>query len=78
VIVLVDLVGVMSRPQVVALFGLSYRGLVHHYWIFQFVTAPLVHANLTHLAFMRIKLQAVSLTAETAENTEITPIRARR
>lgn len=51
-----DLLGLIGRQQSLAILGLSYRGLVLHSRFFQFVTAPFVHGNLTHLAFNMLTL----------------------
>ena len=48
---LADLTGLWPRERTIATLGLSSHGLLVRGWIFQLVTSPLIHANVTHLAF---------------------------
>jgi membrane associated rhomboid family serine protease len=56
VLTVLDLVHVVSWQQSLSVLGLSYTGLVQRRWLFQCLTAPLLHANLTHLAFNMLTL----------------------
>jgi membrane associated rhomboid family serine protease len=47
---------VFSREGLVTVLGLSYPGIIDRFWLFQFITAPLLHANLTHLLFNMLSL----------------------
>ena len=47
---------VLSWDQAVSLLGLSCAGLVERHQFFQLVTAALLHANITHLAFNMLAL----------------------
>lgn len=47
---------VFDRQALVTSLGLSYPGIFDHLWLFQFITAPLLHANLTHLLFNMLSL----------------------
>ena len=51
-----DLLGIVSRRDVAAVLGLSSPGLVQRRFLFELVTAPLLHANLTHLLFNMLSL----------------------
>lgn len=51
-----DLVRIVSRTTSVSVLGLSYVGIVQHLWLFRFITAPLMHGNLTHLLFNMLSL----------------------
>ena len=61
-----DLVRIVSRNASVSVLGLSYVGIVHHLWLFQFITAPLMHANLTHLLFNMLSLWMLGPDVEKA------------
>lgn len=61
-----DLVHLVSWQQSLALLGLSYAGVVQQHRLFQFVTAPLLHANLMHLAFNMLTLWMLGPEVETA------------
>jgi membrane associated rhomboid family serine protease len=50
------LAGISSRQATMSVLGLSYAGVVQHHWFFQFLTAPLLHVNLTHLLFNMLSL----------------------
>ena len=51
-----DILGVVPRQDMVSVLGLSYAGLFQRKFVFEFVTAPLLHANLTHLLFNMLSL----------------------
>lgn len=53
---LLDLTGVVPRGAAVHTLGLSYYGAFERGWLFQFATAPLLHASATHLAFNMLTL----------------------
>lgn len=46
----------VDRGDLVACLGLSYAGVVERLWLFQWVTAPLLHANVVHLLFNMLSL----------------------
>lgn len=48
--------GAFRRGDLVAILGLSYPGIVEHFRVFQVFSAPLLHANLTHLLFNMLSL----------------------
>lgn len=48
--------GVVSPEAVVSFLGLSYYGVFERYWLHQFVTAPLLHAGVSHLLFNMLSL----------------------
>lgn len=56
VLTVLDLCHLVSRQRLLAVLGVSYVGVVQHGWLFQFLTAPLLHVNLTHLAFNMLTL----------------------
>ncbi|HNQ89493.1 MAG TPA: rhomboid family intramembrane serine protease [Verrucomicrobiota bacterium] len=47
---------IVDRGDLVACLGLSYAGVVERHWLFQWVTAPLLHANVYHLLFNMLSL----------------------
>ncbi len=51
-----SLLHVVSWDQAISLLGLSYEGLIGHRRLYQLLTAPFVHAGLTHLAFNMLAL----------------------
>jgi membrane associated rhomboid family serine protease len=51
-----DLAGAMSWRQTLSLFGVSYRGVVERFLVYQIVTAPFLHAGLFHLVFNMLML----------------------
>lgn len=51
-----DLLHVVDRRSAICFFGLSYEGVFHRYWVHQFLTAPLLHASVTHLLFNMLSL----------------------
>jgi len=53
---LLDLFRIVSSRQAVSLLGLSYVGIVRHFWLYQFLTAPLLHGGVTHLLFNMLSL----------------------
>ncbi len=61
-----DLFYVVNWTQALLTLGLSYVGVVQHYWLFQFLTAPLIHANVTHLAFNMLTLSMLGPSIEQA------------
>jgi len=59
------LLNIVAWSQALAILGLSYDGIVHRRWLFQLLTAPLLHANLTHLAFNMLTLWMLGPDIET-------------
>ena len=55
-VTVLDLIGVVSRRDAVSVLGLSYTGLVQRKYVFELVTAPLLHANVAHLVFNMLSL----------------------
>ena len=53
---LLDVVGVMPRERVVWLFGLSYEGVIGQGRLYQFFTAPFLHATFLDLLFNMLAL----------------------
>jgi membrane associated rhomboid family serine protease len=51
-----DILHIVNWYQILSVLGLSYVGVVHRLLLFQFITAPLVHADLTHLAINMLTL----------------------
>jgi membrane associated rhomboid family serine protease len=51
-----DLVGLVPREPALTFLGLSYAGVFHRLWLHQFLTAPLLHANVVHLLFNMLTL----------------------
>jgi membrane associated rhomboid family serine protease len=51
-----DLLGIASRQQVAALFGLSYVGIFRHQWLYQLLTAPWFELNVQPLVFEVLSL----------------------
>ena len=47
---------IVDRQVLMSCLGLSYPGIFDHLWLFQFLTAPLLHANVTHLLFNMLSL----------------------
>lgn len=56
----------VSREAALSLLGLSYDGVVGKLWVFQFVTAPLLHVSLTHVGFNMLTLWFLGPDVETA------------
>ena len=48
--------GICDRQEITSFLGLSYVGVFQQYWVHQLVTAPLMHANITHLLFNMLSL----------------------
>ncbi len=46
----------VSWEHSISILGLSRSGLFEHWWLFEFVTSPFVHGNLTHFAFNMLSL----------------------
>ncbi len=51
-----DVLGLVARRELVSVLGLSYAGLVQRKFLFEPLTAPLVHANIAHLLFNMLSL----------------------
>lgn len=51
-----DLLHVVDWDDAVGIFGISYVGVVRRLWLFEFMTAPFVHLDLTHLGFNMLSL----------------------
>lgn len=56
ILAVLDLSHIVSWSQAMSVLGLSFGGVVRRLWFFQFLTAPLLHADLTHLAFNMLTL----------------------
>lgn len=61
---LLDLAGVVSRYAAIDTLGLSYVGIFQRSWLFQFLTAPFLHASVTHLAFNMLTLAFLGPSVE--------------
>lgn len=61
-----DLFRIMSWQQALSVLRLPYVGVVERFWLFQFLTAPLLHKNLTHLAFNMLTLWMLGPSVEIA------------
>ena len=66
ILAVLDLGHIVSWSQALSMLGLSYIGVVRHLWFFQFLTAPLLHADLTHLAFTMLTLWMLGPSVEAA------------
>ena len=66
VLAILHLLGIVSWQQGLTTLGLSYWGVTHRFWLFQFVTAPLLHVRLTHLAFNMLALWMLGPSVEAA------------
>jgi len=56
VVGLISRVNLVSHEQLVGFLGLSHIGILHHLWIHQFLTAPLMHGGVAHLLFNMLAL----------------------
>lgn len=56
VIELLSMLNIVDKAQSAFVLGLSYAGIFHHHLFYQFLTAPLLHFNLPHLAFNMLTL----------------------
>ena len=63
-IAVLDQLGVVSRQSSLSVLGLSYVGAFHYLWLHQFLTAPLLHANVTHLLFNMLSLWMLGPSVE--------------
>lgn len=54
----------VSWQRALSVLGLSYVGVTQRLWLFQFFTAPLLHADLTHLAFNMLTLWMLGPSVE--------------
>lgn len=63
-VTVLDRVGFPSRQSCIAVLGLSYVGVFRHFWWYQFLTAPLLHANVTHLLFNMLSLWMLGPSVE--------------
>lgn len=59
-------IGQMPWDHSISILGLSRSGLFEHWWVFQFVTSPFVHGNLTHFAFNMLSLWMLGPPIESA------------
>ncbi len=55
-VAVLDLTGIIPREQVFVWFGLSYEGVLGHGRVYQFLTAPLLHASFFSLVFNMLAL----------------------
>lgn len=51
-----DVLHLADRREAISFFGLSWVGITQHYWLHQFLTAPLMHAGVLHLLFNMLAL----------------------
>jgi membrane associated rhomboid family serine protease len=51
IITAMDWLGWVTWQQAIPVLGLSRRGIAEERWLFQFVSSPLLHYDLSHLAF---------------------------
>jgi membrane associated rhomboid family serine protease len=56
VVALLDLLDIVGWPRALSTLGLSWVGLASRGRVFQLVSSPLLHADLTHLAFNMLTL----------------------
>lgn len=61
-----DLLHLVGWRRGLSIFGVSFAGIVSRLWVFQFITAPFVHASLTHLAFNMLTLRMLGPDVEGA------------
>ncbi|MBN2560501.1 MAG: rhomboid family intramembrane serine protease [Phycisphaerae bacterium] len=66
IVAALDLTGLASRQQTLSFLGLSYVGVVERFWVHQFLTAPLLHANVAHLLFNMLSLWMLGPDVERA------------
>jgi membrane associated rhomboid family serine protease len=62
----IDWLGWVTWQQALPVLGLSMRGIAEKGWLFQFVTSPLLHYDLTHLAFNMLSVWMLGPDVETA------------
>ena len=55
-VAILDLLGIADRRAIVSFLGLSYSGVFRHFWLHQFLTAPILHVDLWHLLFNMLAL----------------------
>lgn len=55
-IAVADVTGICQRHTAFSIFGLSFYGVASRAFLFQFLTHPAIHADLTHLAFNMLAL----------------------
>jgi rhomboid family protein len=65
-VTLLGVVGFVSRGASMSFLGLSYVGAFQRFWLFQFITAPLMHGGVTHLLFNMLALWMLGPGVETA------------
>ncbi len=51
-----DIFRIADRDTIFSIFGLSYYGIINRRWIFQFATAPFLHAGILHFLFNMLVL----------------------
>jgi len=61
-----SLLRIVSYDQIVAILGLSYTGVVQRHWLYQFITAPLLHGGIWHLLFNMLSLWLLGPGVEAA------------
>jgi len=66
VVGLLDGFGIVSVDTSASFLGLSRIGIFHHRLLYQFLTAPLLHANVTHLLFNMLALWMLGTFVEQA------------
>lgn len=55
-VAILDISSIASRQATLASLGLSYEGVIGRLWLWQFLSAPLLHTNVTHLFFNMLAL----------------------
>lgn len=63
-IALLDMLDICPRHRTISLLGLSRMGVFRQFWVHQFLTAPLVHANVIHLLFNMLALWMLGPSVE--------------
>jgi len=59
-----NLLKVADRTTSISTLGVSFPGTVEHVRVYQFLTAPLIHANVTHLVFNMLALWMLGPSVE--------------
>ncbi len=59
-----QLTGLTTLPRAIHFFGLSYDGIVHRFWLFEFATAPFVHLDMFQLTFNILAIGSLGPSVE--------------
>ena len=65
VVGLLDAFRIVDRRTSILFLGLSHHAVRDRFWVHQFITAPLLHANLVHLLFNMLTLWMLGPSVET-------------